>query len=234
MDVKETLAQKIAGEITLSPKPGKTIRKWRNTFGISQTELANSLGLSPSVISDYESGRRKSPGIQTIKRIIHAFIALDESQHNRRVLRRYQFIVKSDEGILDIKEYPFEIPILRFINEIHGKVLTSGEINQKKSVKGYTLIDSIKTITSINSHDYARLYGWSTERAMIFTGIKYGRGAMIAIRIHPVKPSLVVYQKPGAVDPLAIELAERDNIPLVITNLPMDELQQKLNNLGEA
>jgi predicted transcriptional regulator len=40
------------------------------SFKISQTELADHLKLSPSVISDYESGRRKSPGIQTIKKII--------------------------------------------------------------------------------------------------------------------------------------------------------------------
>ena len=78
MDVKDVLSEKIAGEITLSPKPGMTIRKWRNIFGISQTDLASFLKLSPSVISDYESGRRKSPGIQTIKKIIYAFIRIDD------------------------------------------------------------------------------------------------------------------------------------------------------------
>ena len=70
MNIKDTLSEKIAGEITLSPRPGQTIRKWRGVFGISQTDLANFLRLSPSVISDYESGRRKSPGIQTVKKII--------------------------------------------------------------------------------------------------------------------------------------------------------------------
>ena len=69
MNIKDTLSEKIAGEITLSPKPGQTIRKWRSVFGLSQTDLANYLKLSPSVISDYESGRRKSPGIKTIKKI---------------------------------------------------------------------------------------------------------------------------------------------------------------------
>ena len=68
MNIKDALSEKIAGEITLSPKPGQTIRKWRGVFNISQTDLANFLQLSPSVISDYESGRRKSPGIQTVKK----------------------------------------------------------------------------------------------------------------------------------------------------------------------
>ena len=70
MKIKNALSEKIAGEITLSPKPGQTIRKWRNVFKITQTELAAYLKQSPSVISDYESGRRQSPGIQTVKRII--------------------------------------------------------------------------------------------------------------------------------------------------------------------
>jgi putative transcriptional regulator len=51
---------------------------------------------------------------------------------------------------------------------------------------------------------------------------------MIAIRIHPVKPSIVVYHQPGAVDPLAIQLAERENMPLFLTNSPLDELRKKL------
>ncbi|UCF50783.1 MAG: helix-turn-helix domain-containing protein, partial [Thermoplasmatales archaeon] len=83
--MKNALSEKIAGEITLSPKPGQTIRKWRSIFGISQTDLASYLNLSPSVISDYESGRRKSPGIQTIKKIIEAFIDIDEN-HGGKII----------------------------------------------------------------------------------------------------------------------------------------------------
>ena len=56
---------------------------------------------------------------------------------------------------------------------------------------------------------------------------------MIAIRIHPVKPTIVVYHKPGSVDSLAIKLAERENIPLVVTNLSLEDLKKKLIKLGE-
>ena len=87
MKIKGALSEKIAGEVTLSPKPGQTIRKWRNIFGISQTDLANYLKLSPSVISDYESGRRKSPGIKTVKKIIEAFIKIDE-KHGGKILHK--------------------------------------------------------------------------------------------------------------------------------------------------
>jgi predicted transcriptional regulator len=59
--VREVLARRIAGEIILSNKPGATMRKWRELFAVSQTTLSDKMLLSSSVISDYESGRRKSP-----------------------------------------------------------------------------------------------------------------------------------------------------------------------------
>lgn len=231
MNIKDALSEKIAGEITLSPRPGQTIRKWRNVFGISQTDLARYLDLSPSVVSDYESGRRKSPGIQTVKKIIEALIKIDET-HGGRILHQYDSMIETQEGILDIMEYPCSIVAEKFINEIEGNVLTTSKIGLKKNVKGFTLVDSLKTIEAINSGDYNRLYGWSTERAIIFTGIRYGRSPMVAIRVHPVKPTVVVYHKPGSVDSLAIKLADRENIPLVVTNMPLDQLKKRLVNLG--
>jgi putative transcriptional regulator len=232
MAVRDVLAEKIAGEITLSSKPGETIRKWRTNFNISQTELAEMLKLSPSVISDYESGRRKSPGIHTVKKIIDAFIKIDETKNNSKVLRSYQFITKNQEGIIDIMEYPFSIPIMKFIKEINGKLLTS-KADADTHIKGFTLIDGVEIIKTLNSANYSNLYGWSTERALIFTGVHYGRSPMIAIRVHPVKPSAVVYHQPGGVDPLAVQLAEQEKIPLAITQMPLDELRKKLVALGK-
>lgn len=232
MNIKDALSEKMAGEITLSPKPGQTIRKWRSVFNISQTELANHLKLSPSVVSDYESGRRKSPGIQTIKKIIGAFVEIDEGRGGK-ILRQYDSMVDTHEGVLDIMEYPFSIPAVDFIKEIEGNVLTSKNIGDKKNVKGFTLVDSVKTIEMINSNDYSRLYGWSNERAIIFTGVRYGRSPMIAIRVHPVKPTIVVYHNPGSVDPLAVKLAEREDIPLVVTKMRLEDLKIKLVKLGE-
>lgn len=232
MKIKGALSEKIAGEITLSPKPGQTIRKWRTIFGISQTDLANYLKLSPSVISDYESGRRKSPGIQTVKKIIYAFMNIDE-KHGGKILHQYDSMFETQEGILEIMEYPYTIPAENFIREIQGNILTTNDIGLKKNVKGFTLVDSVKTIETINSGDYSRLYGWSTERAIIFTGIRYGRSPMIAIRVHPVKPTVVVYHRPGSVDSLAIKLADRENIPLVTTGLSLNELKKKLIRIGE-
>ena len=101
--MRDQLREKIAGEITLSADAGKTIRKWREEFGISQQELAKYLGFSPSVISDYESGRRKSPGITIVRRIVDGLIELDE-RSGGRVLKRYDLGEKHD-CIISIDEF---------------------------------------------------------------------------------------------------------------------------------
>ena len=57
---------------------------------------------------------------------------------------------------------------------------------------------------------------------------------MVAIRAHPLTPAMVVYQKPDQTDPLAIKLAEREGIPLVVTDLPVERLIAKLSELKEG
>ena len=96
--------QKIAGEITISPDPGKTIRKWREEFGLSQHQLADAMGVSHSVVSDYESGRRKSPGVNVIKKMVDAFIELD-MQNGSPVISRYNPNYKLD-CIISMDEFP--------------------------------------------------------------------------------------------------------------------------------
>ena len=100
-----------------------------------------------------------------------------------------------------------------------------------RKIHGYTVIDSLKAITSLSSFDYLKVYGWSTERALIFTGVKYGRSPMVAVRAHPLKPGMVVYQKPEKVDALAVKLAEVERIPLVVSNLPLNKLLGELKKL---
>ncbi|MEM2514517.1 MAG: helix-turn-helix domain-containing protein, partial [Candidatus Bathyarchaeia archaeon] len=58
---REELMRRIAGEIILSESPGRIMKKWRNLFELTQAEVARLMGISPSVLSDYENERRKSP-----------------------------------------------------------------------------------------------------------------------------------------------------------------------------
>jgi putative transcriptional regulator len=100
-----------------------------------------------------------------------------------------------------------------------------------RDVHGYTIIDSMKAITSLSSTDYLKIYGWSSERALVFTGVKFGRSPMIAIRAHPLKPAMVVYHKPEHVDDLALRLATLEGIPLVRTDLSLPALVERLERV---
>jgi putative transcriptional regulator len=227
--MRDQVREKIAGEICLSEEPGKTIRKWREQFHISQQELSKHLGVSPSVISDYEAGRRKSPGIITVRKIVDAFLQIDEKTGGA-VLKQYSLAAKTD-SIISIKEFAVEILASELVDKIKGENLTPA-IQLEKHIHGFTVIDSVRAITSLSSFDYLMIYGWSSQRALVFTGVRFGRSPMIAIRAHPLKPAMVVYQKPDQVDELAIRLAELEGIPLIRTNLAVADLVDKLNSLG--
>jgi putative transcriptional regulator len=227
--MRAALEEKMAGEIALSEDAGATIRKWRETFEFNQSELAARLKVNPSVISDYESGRRKSPGVATVKRIVEALVAMDQ-ERGGHVLARYQSLMNPTEGILAIGEYRRSIPATEFVERIEGRALVVANLAQR-GVQGFTLIDSVRAIATLNATDYVRVYGWNTQRALCFTGIKYGRSPMIAIRVHPMKPALVVYHRPEDVDKLAYRLADVEQIPLITTDLDLAELEARLRGL---
>jgi putative transcriptional regulator len=225
--VQSSLTKKIAGEVVLSDDPGSVLRKWREEFKISQLDMARHIGVSPSVISDYESGRRSSPGSKTIKRLVEAMLEIDKSS-GRGVSRRFE--ESFSEVIPSIRELPAGIRQSAFLKKIEGRLLTPMGA-RSKSLFGYTVIDSIKAITTLDASDYLRIFGTSSERALIFTGVTFGRSPMVAIRAQPLKPALVVYVRPENVDALAVKLAELSNISLARTELDTDELIRRLERL---
>ncbi|MDR0887709.1 MAG: helix-turn-helix domain-containing protein [Candidatus Methanoplasma sp.] len=223
--------EKIAGEIALSVEPGRTIRKWREEFKLSQHQLADAMGISHSVISDYESGRRKSPGVTVVRKMVDAFIRLDK-ENGSQVMSKYLPDMKL-ECIIAMDEFSEGITEEIFIEAISGKNLNTDRMPSKR-IYGYTIVDSVKAILSLGSEDYLKIYGWSIERALIFTNVHFGRSPMVAIRAHPLTPAMVVYQQPEQTDPLAIKLAKLEGIPLVTTKLTVNEIVDKMNNLKEG
>jgi putative transcriptional regulator len=66
----------IAGSVVLSESPAYQLKYWRKRFGIKQADLARKMDITPSVLSDYEKGRRPSPGVNFIKRYLVALYEL--------------------------------------------------------------------------------------------------------------------------------------------------------------
>jgi putative transcriptional regulator len=217
----------MAGEIVVSEKPGETLRKWREIFQLSQKELATLLEVNPSVVCDFEKGRRASPGIGTVRKLVEAMVDYDSS-HGGKVVNTMSGR-QNNEAIVDIREFTSGITIQQIIETIEGEVLAGSEEIIERPIYGYTMVDSLKAITSFNA--FGEMYGWSNERAVFFSGVHYGRSPMIAVRAHPVKPRMVVYIKPKAVDPLAPKLADMENVVLTKTVLGENEIIEKLRYL---
>lgn len=232
---KEALARRIAGEITLSSDPGKTMRKWREIFGISQTELAEHLGVSSSVISDYERGRRKSPGAATIRKFVEALLEIDEARGGNviKAFSRTIGVELPTSAILDIREFAIPVTVSELVEAVKGEVVAKGEALGRK-IYGYTVVDSIQAILEMSSEEFLRLYGWTTERALVFTKVSTGRSPMIAVRVQGLKPAVVVLHGVKKLDELAVKLAEKENIPLVISHADNEtELINGLRRLVE-
>jgi predicted transcriptional regulator len=69
----------IAGSVVLSDNPSQQLKYWRKRFGVKQADLARKMNITPSVLSDYEKGRRPSPGVNFIKRYLISLYELGKS-----------------------------------------------------------------------------------------------------------------------------------------------------------
>ncbi|HEY6238853.1 MAG TPA: transcriptional regulator [Thermoplasmata archaeon] len=221
------LPEKIAGEVVLSAHPGRTLRKWREDFGVSQRDLAHTLETVPSVISDYEAERRASPGAGFIRRYVQALVELDE-RRGGRVGQRLGPRTHSD-GILGMREFSVAVPLKALAESLSAASVSRVDLH--RDVHGFTLLDAPRAILSIDASRFVEVYGWTTQRALIFANVRFGRSPMVAIRAHPLKPAAVVLSNPGKVDPLAIRLSEVENIPLLTTRFGAPEVLERLEEL---
>jgi putative transcriptional regulator len=239
-NARENLLRTIAGEITLAENPGRAMRKWREQFGVAQHDLASQLGISPSVISDYESGRRKSPRVETIRKFAESLLTIDAHRGGHFIKAFTRLIgheIPSDI-LLDIREFPAAIPSSRLTSYLECKTIVEDEISDRE-LFGYTTIDSLKVILQLTPGQMRKLYGATPHRAAIFTHVSTGRSPMVAIRTSQiglgaaVRPSIVILHGPKKVDPVACKIAQVEKIPLYLSTIKETEaLVRKLRNFN--
>ena len=209
---------KIAGNVVASPDAGRAMRAWREKLGIKQKALADALGISASVLSDYESGRRSSPGVGFVRKYFVSLVRLVES-----LGRVVQQLVASDkdEAILCFGACLSPVVASRLLMSLDATVLAGDP--QSVRLYGYTVVDSIKTIYALSGYDFYRIFGATTERALVFTKVGMGRSPLVAIRVSQLKPRVVVIHGPREVDPLAVDLARREGLVLALSGAPTEE-----------
>jgi putative transcriptional regulator len=223
-------AAQIAGDVVISENAGDAMRKWRERIAVKQAILAKEMGLSPSVLSDYESGRRASPGVGFIKRYVNALVKLDQNHH--RLARDIE--PKDKSAILSIGEFSKPVKAKELLKVVDGRIVT-GEDKLDTDIYGYTVLDSIKTIYALSGFDFYKIYGATTERLLVFTKVGLGRSPMVAIRVVHLKPRMVVLHGPKEIDSVGKGLAEKEKIILSLAgNKSEDDIIQGLSALKSS
>ncbi|AKG90839.1 putative transcriptional regulator [Geoglobus ahangari] len=223
-------AELIAGNIVFSDSYGDAIKKWRTIFDVPQKELAERLEITPSVISDYESNRRKSPGTAFIKKLVETLIEIDR-ERGWKTLSKYKDLLGVEfDVIIDIMEYSKPRSSKELASIVDGALMT----NFGRSAMGHTVVDSLKAILEMSSYDFYRLYGLTSERALVFTKVSTGRSPMVAVRVANLKPSVVILNPLNSekVDRLAVKIAEIEGIDLILTEIEEEEVVERLRGLG--
>jgi putative transcriptional regulator len=226
------LAEKMAGEVALSEDPGATLRKWRTDFEVPQTELAEYIGVSPSVISDYESGRRDNPGIGVVRRLIDGLLDIDERRGGEHIRQHGRVLSAGFDSdvVHDLREYSANVGVERVYDAIGAEELFRGG---QDAVAGHTVINSIEAITRLSSDEFYQLYGQSTNRALVFTNVTRGESPLVALRVVSPTPNAVVLHglDSDSVWEHAADLARIDDFSLAVTDVDLDELLAGLRSL---
>lgn len=217
--VKDVVAKKVLGDIILSDDSGKALKKWRLIFEVSQKDLSEQMKISPSVLSDYERGRRKNPGTKFIKNFVKALLGLDIMKGGKKVAELSRAELPPPGVILSMRELATPIKVSALFNATNSYSLVDTP-NVEDYIFGYTVVDSIKAILYFEGSEFMKLFGNTARRALIFTSVTHGRSPLVAVRIYPFKPSAVIIHGPSSLDPVAIEIAKRDNLPLGLCTLP--------------
>ncbi|MEM1658424.1 MAG: helix-turn-helix domain-containing protein [Candidatus Jordarchaeales archaeon] len=235
VDVRERLARRIAGEIVLAEDPGKVMRRWRELFHVSQITLAEYLEVSPSVISDYEANRRKSPGTKTIKRFVEALLDIDGRRGNpvTSALGRLMDVEIPSSIILDAREFISPVSAKRLCHAIGAEPLTPSELLDKE-LSGYIVVESKAMLKDLSSEGYAKLYQASVGRSLILVNASTGRSLTVTIKGNKHKPGLLILHGVSKLDPATLSLVENEKIPLAVTKeVTVEELIKLLRQFSQ-
>jgi putative transcriptional regulator len=240
LDGYEDLAQGIAGEIALSEEPGRVMRKWRERYQVPQKELAEYLTISPSVISDYESGRQTSPRVETIRKFVDSLLLLDQRRGSpvSRGLKRIVGTGITPDILLDFRRFPASAKAKDFCEYLQCKIVAGKDFIERE-IWGYTAINSVAAILRLDIKQLRELYRQTVGRTAIFANVSSGRSPMVAVKSSQIgsrnaaKPALIILHglDPSKVDIVGLRIAETEEIPLAVSTIKgVDQLVKTLRS----
>jgi putative transcriptional regulator len=133
--------------------------------------------------------------------------------------------------VLAMSDFPAPITSQDFCEKLKCDVL-AGHAYLNRHIYGYTVVDVERAVKELNSEDFLKLFGATTERCLLFTKVNTGRAPMIAIKSQEFKPTLVILHGAGQIDRLALELSEQMRIPLAVSKIgSLDTLIKELREM---
>jgi putative transcriptional regulator len=178
------LLQVIMGDITVNENYGLVMKKWRDLFNITQSKIAKKLDIKQSVISDYENNRRKSPGIEFIRKYTIALlnIARQESRKEYDNVKK-ELIGNINEDSLFRGEFSKGLK-----NKDVLKLLNATQIiaPEEQSVFGNYLFfsDNISgLITKKPTYELLKELKNKENTVFIFSNVKTGKLPLITLKI---------------------------------------------------
>jgi len=130
----------------------------------------------------------------------------------------------------DLREYSTAVPVEEFYEAMDATEIARGD---QDHVNGHTVINSIEAITRLSSEEFYRLYGQSTNRALVFTGVTRGESPLVALRVVSPTPNAVVLHGIEAEDlwEHAADLARVDQFSLATSTRDLDDCLADLQAL---
>ncbi len=218
------IKKRIFGDILFADDIGGALRKWRQFFRVSQVELARFMKISSSVLSEYENDPEKSPGARFIKRYVDSLIEIDMQRGGKvlSLLATGDISLEFSREIIRMRDFHNPLTAKNYVDILDVEVLVGPENLDDIKLYGYTMLDSLAAIMSMSGPVYYKIFGRTTERALLFTNVMTGRSPMVAVRVYPLKPRMVILHGPKKVDELAIKIAEREHMVLGVCRLKAD------------
>ncbi|MBS7248774.1 MAG: helix-turn-helix domain-containing protein [Candidatus Jordarchaeales archaeon] len=235
VDVRERLARRVAGEIVLAEDPGRTMRRWRELFHVSQITLAEYLEVSPSVISDYEANRRKSPGTKTIKRFVEALLDIDGRRGEPVIsaFGRLMDIEIPSSVLLDAREFISPVSVESFCSAIGAELVVPRDLVEKELL-GYVVVESRTMLKDLSSEGFSKLYRATAGRSLVLANVTTGRSLTVTIKENEHKPGLLVLHGVSKPDPAILDLIENEKLPTaVVRGASAEELIKLLRQFSQ-
>ncbi|HIQ13323.1 MAG TPA: transcriptional regulator [Thermoprotei archaeon] len=218
------IKKRIFGDILFAEDIGGALRKWRQFFRVSQVELARFMKISSSVLSEYENDPEKSPGARFIKRYVDSLIEIDMLRGGKvlSLLTTGDISLEFTREIIRMRDFVNPLTAKNYVDILDVEVLVGPENLDDIKLYGYTMLDSLAAIMSMSGPVYYKIFGRTTERALLFTNVMSGRSPMVAVRVYPLKPRMVILHGPKKVDDLAIKIADKEHMVLGVCRLKAD------------